>query len=147
MVKYTFVFFVAFAENRGGACLSESDAYKNLKSRLLFRCSNGHIFEKLANTLVYKKSWCEICSNRDVAHTTEFVREFIKSKGGELLTTEYRNARQKLDVVCEKGHLWHPRFHNLLHKNSWCPFCADERRVSTITTYNRKMIKKSIASK
>lgn len=146
MKSYDYDFFVTYAENNGGSCVSEKSEYANLKSRLKFKCGNGHHFDKLASTLVYKQSWCELCSNRDKAHSIEFVRAIIERNGGKLLTSEYKNVRQKLDVICEKGHLWHPRFQNILHNKSWCPFCADEQQISSITTYNKRKIKKKIAS-
>lgn len=42
-----------------------------------------------------------------------------------LLTTEYINNKTKLDIICDKGHNWHPTFDNFINKNRKCRKCAD----------------------
>jgi len=50
----------------------------------------------------------------------------VEKRGGKLLTTEYINQHKKLDVICEKGHLWHPSG-EALRKDRWCSFCRGSR--------------------
>lgn len=45
--------------------------------------------------------------------------------GYTLLTTEYINNKTKLDIICDKGHEWHPTFDNFINKNRRCRKCAD----------------------
>ena len=42
-----------------------------------------------------------------------------------LVTTEYVNNKTKLDIICDKGHDWHPTFDNFINKNRKCRKCAD----------------------
>lgn len=56
-------------------------------------------------------------------YTYEFVRGHILSRGGELISDRYSNNRMKLDVRCNKGHIWTPTFKEVL-RGSWCGYCA-----------------------
>ena len=126
--KYDLEWCQKYAQDHGGECLSPE--YLGRTTRLKFKCANGHIFESTPFAHIHKKSWCNECSNRDVAHNLEFVKTFVESHGGTLLSTEYINVRQKLTVVCSKGHQWNPTFQNIFHNKSWCPTCAGvERRT------------------
>ena len=42
-----------------------------------------------------------------------------------MLTNEYINNKTKLDIICDKGHEWHPTFDNFINKNRRCRKCAD----------------------
>lgn len=42
-----------------------------------------------------------------------------------LLTTEYTNNKTKLNIICDKGHEWHPTYDNFINKNRKCRKCAD----------------------
>lgn len=42
-----------------------------------------------------------------------------------LLTNEYKNNKTKLDIICDKGHEWHPTFDNFINKGRRCRKCAD----------------------
>ena len=42
-----------------------------------------------------------------------------------LITSEYKNNKTKLDIICDKGHNWHPTFDNFINKNRKCRKCAD----------------------
>ena len=42
-----------------------------------------------------------------------------------LLTEEFINNKTKLDIICDKGHEWHPTFDNFINKNRRCRKCAD----------------------
>ncbi|MBD3352203.1 MAG: NYN domain-containing protein [Candidatus Lokiarchaeota archaeon] len=47
------------AEEHGGTCLS--DAYINLKTKLLWECSKGHKFYKTPDGVKHKGAWCNKC--------------------------------------------------------------------------------------
>lgn len=55
--------------------------------------------------------------------------QILKDKCNEinyiLLTKEYINNKTKLDIICDKGHEWHPTFDNFINKNRRCRKCAD----------------------
>lgn len=130
--KYDLEWCKNYAQEHGGELLTLE--YLGPTKKHLYRCKNGHEFEAVPTTQRSKKSWCNECSNRDVAHTIDFVRQFVESKKGLLFSTEYKNVRTKLDVQCSSGHRWSPTFQNIYHNKSWCPVCAgvDKR------TYGKK---------
>jgi hypothetical protein len=68
-----------------------------------------------------------------------------------LLTEEYINNKTKLDIICNKGHEWHPTFDNFINKNRRCRKCADiqnsinqrlswEEVLNRVESYGYKMI-------
>jgi hypothetical protein len=56
----------------------------------------------------------------------ERVHKVVEQRGGTLLSTEYVNARSKLNIQCAEGHLFSSRPHDIL-KKSWCPDCKREK--------------------
>jgi len=56
--------------------------------------------------------------------TYQFVKERFEKEGYNLLTTEYKNNKQKLEYVCPKGHNHKITFHNWIVNNNRCPYCV-----------------------
>ena len=48
------------AQSRGGYCLS--DNYKDNKTKLKWKCAEGHMWEAIPNNIKSKGHWCPICS-------------------------------------------------------------------------------------
>jgi len=59
--------------------------------------------------------------------TYDYVKNFIKERGGVLLSKEYVNSQKKLIVRCKKGHIWNPMF-NSIQQGSWCFECGGVKR-------------------
>ena len=81
--------------------------------------------------------------------------KILKNKCNEinytLLTKEYINNKTKLNIICDKGHEWHPTFDNFINKNRRCRKCADiqnginqklswEEVLNRVEPYGYKMI-------
>ena len=81
--------------------------------------------------------------------------QILKNKCDEinyiLLTKEYINNKTKLDIICDKGHEWHPTFDNFINKDRRCRKCADiqnsinqklswEEILNRVEPYGYKMI-------
>ena len=64
--KYTIEDINAIANKRGGKCLSEN--YSSSRLKLKFSCSEGHIWEARADSILYTNKWCPVCAkaNRKV---------------------------------------------------------------------------------
>lgn len=57
-----------------------------------------------------------------------FVSKFLAEKQITLLSTNYRNASEKLDCRCDVcGWHWHPAFSNIKNNGHGCPRCGWER--------------------
>jgi hypothetical protein len=120
-VKLNIEFIRAEFAKEGYTLLTE--VYENSRQRLKYICPKGH---------KHKISWCgwrggnrcPFCANK-AKLTIDFIRAEFAKEGYILLTTEYRNAHQKLDYICLKGH------RHAITWNSWqrgrrCPVCPSK---------------------
>lgn len=108
------------AKERGGTCLSKK--FLGARAYHKFRCKFGHVWEVLASHVVNSGSWCKECAGHVVK--IRQVREFIKARGGNLLSKEYVNARNKLDIACANNHEFQINWNSLSSKGSWCRYCS-----------------------
>jgi hypothetical protein len=110
---------IDIAKSKGGECLS--DSYINNRSKLKFRCSNGHEWETTIKCI--KKAWCPICylggSSSDKFKTAQ---ETAIKRGGKLISDNI-SFSEKLIWECDAGHTWSATYQNVIYKYSWCPYC------------------------
>lgn len=121
------------AKKKGVECLFTD--YKNNKSKLKFRCENGHIFEaNLKNLKKRGQWWCLKCF-----HLTKLreVQEIAKKKGGECLSTNYKNSQSKLKFRCENGHVFEASLASVKDNKSWCPICFQIRNRGTLEEFKK----------
>ena len=114
----------ALAKAKGGTCLSTS--YRNTKSRLRWRCAEGHEWETQASVIL-QGHWCRKCEmfrlGRKYALTIEDMRKTAARRGGECLSAAYLNNRQRLLWRCASGHVWTAEG-MAVRQGQWCPICA-----------------------
>jgi len=113
------------ASSRGGKCLS--DAYVNARTKLHWRCKEGHDWEAVPDK-VKGGRWCPFCA-RNVPLTIEEMREIAASRGGECLSETYVNMGAKLHWRCGKGHEWNA-LPSSIKRGSWCPHCTGNARLT-----------------
>lgn len=116
------------ARDKGGECLSK--AYNGTVSKLRFRCEHGHEWDASA-TSIRSGSWCPHCVGRYKGGSD--VYRIAKSKGGECLSGEYKNARTPMKFRCRVGHEWFARPTNI-RSGTWCSKCNRGRRHAS---YNK----------
>ena len=76
------------------------------------------------------------------------VKKYIIDEGFELLSTEYKNAKELLTIKCNKGHIFTKSFNNFKYEGQRCNECRDkvsskpEKEVLSFikTLYNGKVI-------
>lgn len=125
------------AKSKGGICLSER--YINCRTKLKWKCKNGHIFEASPDSLKNMNCWCSYCSgNRK--NTLEEAQKIAKSRNGECLSKEYVNNKVKLKWRCHKGHVWIAPLKAIKVQNCWCPHCSN---VAKLTIEDMHKIAKS----
>ena len=58
------------------------------------------------------------------------IRELVEAKGFKLLTVEYKDNHQKLDVICSEGHVYHPTAKSI-NRGGGCSVCynSTDRRM------------------
>jgi hypothetical protein len=61
----------------------------------------------------------------------ETLQAYAISKGGKLISTEYKDNKQKLEWECgaPKHHRWPATWDSINHMNSWCPHCNKTARL------------------
>jgi hypothetical protein len=108
-----------------------SNTYKNNHSSLKIKCENNHIFNTNFNRLK-NKIWCKYCAKNN-KYTIEEIKDFIKNNHpkAKLLSTEYKNNKTKLKLICENNHKFEITFSNIT-QGHWCQTCSG---------YNKKTIK------
>jgi transcription initiation factor IIE alpha subunit len=89
-------------EVEGYQLLTLAADYKNNRQKLDYICSEGH------KHFITYDSWsagrrCVVCSGR-YSNNIFKIRDAFEKENYQLLTTEYRNAHQKLEFICPNGH-------------------------------------------
>lgn len=112
---------IDIAKSKGGECLS--DSYINNRSKLKFRCSNGHEWETTIKCI--KKAWCPICSLIKIPDQKYYQEaiEIANARKGYLLSNEYIGAHSNMQWKCSNGHEWLANL-NSIKNGSWCPECS-----------------------
>ncbi len=56
------------------------------------------------------------------------AKEYAKTKGGECLSENYINAKNKLEWKCANSNheSWFAKYNEIVNKKRWCPRCANE---------------------
>lgn len=115
------------AIGRGGECLSKT--YKNLLTKLKWKCAEGHIWEARPHGIKYNNTWCPVCAGV-TPHTLKTMQELAKNKGGKCLSSKYINAQTHLLWQCKEGHKWEATPHKIKNKGTWCPHCAGYTKLT-----------------
>lgn len=115
------------ARQRGGQMLSQK--YEGVKSRIQWRCSQGHEWMSTPGSVRTLETWCPVCANVSPSDEDD-VRKNLEAiaaiKGGELLSLKITRESGKKWFVgtlrCAAGHEWSARSNHLI-TGSWCPMC------------------------
>lgn len=98
--KKTIEFIRSKFEEKGYKLLTT--IYKNNTQKLDYICPKGHKHSISWNSW-QRGSRCPYCSNK-IKKTVVFIKSKFIKEGYVLLTKKYKNAFQKLDYICPKGH-------------------------------------------
>lgn len=116
------------AERRGGKCLSS--IYKDMNSKLLWQCAEGHQWTAKPVIIKHKNSWCPKCSGLERG-TIEEMKVIATQKGGKCLSTVFVNSKTKLRWQCADGHEWEANSNSIKAMKSWCPTCGKAKRKNS----------------
>lgn len=122
--KYTYKEVKEYIEKFNYKLLS--DKYIGIDSNLEVECPQGHIFSPTFHNFLHNASRCPTC-NGGLAHTYEYVKNRIESKGFVLLSKEYVNSKTELLMKCPNGHILKQSFENFKLERS-CKFCNNSTR-------------------
>lgn len=108
------------AQRRGGECLSRK--YQDNKTKLRWRCSQGHEWEANSNS-IKSGTWCAVCSG-SAKGTIGEMRKVAGQRAGKCLSSTYVSNRKRLLWECKYGHQWKAAPSNVVSRGQWCPECA-----------------------
>ena len=127
-----------YFEKEGYTLLSTE--YKNNCSKLNVLCPNKH------NTFISFKNFkkghrCIICAKK-LKYEYNDVKEYFEKEGYTLLSTEYKNNKQLLDVKCPHNNLWKITFNKFKNNKKRCS-C----NIEPVNKHSYKYIKNYIENK
>lgn len=119
------------AKERGGECLSRK--YINIKTKIKWRCKEGHEWEATPNNIKNNHSWCPYCRGNERFDVTvnpikdiyekyikfgpeKVIEEWAKYKSKEwydkgIITIELKKFLDNYFSVNRKGYTWEPGFY------------------------------------
>lgn len=112
------------------------EKYQGVNAKLKFKCDKGHVFQSTPSSLLNSDHSCSICSNiqrRQHQRLTndEFVEKLRIKHPGYVALEKYVDAKTKIKVKCNQGHIFETTPNNLFNKKIGCPKCAF-KHLSTI---------------
>lgn len=152
--KFSIEFIKSYvAEN--SQCEMVSSEYINSEAPMRFKCSCGEEFvTSFEKFRLRNKRQCNACAYKAVANRKklpyEDVKRFIEVESGSgctLLSTEYKDAHDKLSIRCSCGKPFEVKWNHFKNSNQrQCPACGLELRASRrrlSAQYVRDYIKQS----
>lgn len=121
-LRYPFSFAKSEIEKLNGyKVLSLDNEYINQSTKLKIQCPIGHIFEK--STAKFRGGQhCTICQKENMKKKLQKpydeIKSFIEANGYKLISKEVPNVRIKIDIECDKGHIY---------SASYMKFCEGQR--------------------
>jgi len=123
--KLTIEYIELYIEKEGYKLKSRE--YRHSLKKLDLICDKGHL---------YKVTWsnfkqgcrCSICSNYNKReYALKHIRDEINKEGYSLISSEYKNSRFRLGLVCDKGHQYKVTWSDF-QQGCRCPKCANKHR-------------------
>jgi hypothetical protein len=114
------------AIENGGECLSSE--YLNVRSKLKFRCAQGHEWETFP-PIVKDGSWCRKCAHS--LSNEEGLKRAQKAaldNNGICTSSKYIDAKSKMNFECSEGHKFSALYYNVVLSGKWCEKCANAKK-------------------
>jgi hypothetical protein len=135
------------ANFKNGKCVSEK--YINAKTHLEWECAEGHKWNAVPD-VIQRGHWCPVCSKEKVRLegirkrlTLEDARIAAIERGGECLSSGYKNSLELMIWKCDKGHVWKANFSHI-RRGTWCRVCHNTYVAGQYHVGNIENIKKII---
>lgn len=131
--KYTYEYVKSFIENNGYTLLS--DKYMGSKQKLLIKCNLNHIYETTFIHFHLRNQRCATCFNINNRLTYSYVKDFVESElGYSLISKEYNGYSEKIEVQCNKKHIYSVCFHKFKNGRR-CPYCKTSKNEKKIKDF------------
>jgi len=110
-----------------GRGLTMMGPYTNNRTKTEFRCSEGHIFFSIVNSVIDSKSGCPVCSSR-ARHTPTSINQRLQSRGITIIG-EFTTVGEKSSFKCVNNHIWTAKVNSVLGGNG-CPHCNGKAKLT-----------------
>ena len=130
-VKFTYDEVKEYIESFSD-CKLLSNEYINEQKKLKIKCLKcNNDYEVSYHHFKNNHSRCPKCAIKRVTeshkHNYDYVKEYIENFGYKLLSNEYNRLHDKLDIECNKGHVFKMTFSKFYHENQRCPICNESK--------------------
>lgn len=98
--KHTLEEVKKIAELKGGLCLSKH--YKNATTKMKFKCSEGHVFEKDFKHILQRNQWCQKCSRNLSEEICRYIFETLLNSRFNKVSFFYKGHTLELDGYSEE---------------------------------------------
>lgn len=124
-----------YVEAKGGEVLDPRPVVKS--ERVSLQCNKRHVWNVTVGSLLTQATWCPRCAG-NFPRTLGELDEIAKSRGGVLLTAEYRGVDGSYDFECSLGHGFTNMFKKI-ENGQWCPICSKGSKSEEIarTTFEQ----------
>ena len=123
--KFSYEEVKDFMKSRGYKLISTK--YINSKEKLKLECQKGHSFESSLD-VIRGGSICKVCAIENRKNKRKLSFEYFKKtfeyKGYSLISKDYKNNLDKLEVVCPNNHVSFITFGNF-QRGHGCKKCKD----------------------
>ena len=101
------------------------EEYTTAKTKMKCSCPNGHIFEINWNNFKNGKR-CPLCNRENKSFSYEQVKEIVSKENYKLISKEYKNSKEKIELKCSKGHIYSATFDSF-KRGKRCPHCISSK--------------------
>jgi very-short-patch-repair endonuclease len=124
-LKHTYEYIKQYFENEN--CELLETEYINNSTKMKYKCiCNNITYIRYSDFQQGKR--CSKCGGKK-KHTYEFVKQYFKNEGCELLENEYKNNSTKMEYLCNCGNISRINFNNF--KNGYrCLKCGGSEKLT-----------------
>lgn len=131
-------------------CEVLSNEYINSRTKMLFKCQCGNVFERTFNKLIKGTFLCNDCLNEwrreKYSNSLEEVKETIKKYGCEYVSGDYKNTKSLLIIKCSCGNLFKKDMQHFIRQHQ-CVECGKEKLRRSKLKYDIEQARKIFATK
>jgi|SRR5579862_584917 len=113
--------FIKVVQEKGGIIIGE---YKTVDSKIEVKCDKNHTWYPTAYGICNKNNWCPVCAGKCPIVAKEKFINIVNSKRGTVIG-DYMGSDIKIEIKCDKNHIWSVKPTHITTSDSWCPSCSN----------------------
>lgn len=124
--------FILSISNAG---YTQLEPYKGNKVKVMIKCDKGH--EYMTKPEKFKSGdRCPACSGKCPIHAKKEFIELLSSLNYTLLEPNYKYNKDKVKMICDKGHNFSSSPDNMKSKGTRCPVCVGVCKSNAANQFN-----------